>query len=230
MDSGLIGVMNKIGIALLLWLGAIALMASAENALNVTEKEPPKDTPDAIKSVLVPAAVRLLQGDKPIYEFWWRRDIPLKEMPSDAAKSVTALDEMTLIGVAAVGEGRRDYKDNEIPPGTYTVRFGLQPQDGDHLGTAEFPYFAVLTPVKNDTAPGGVKTYKAMVKASGKATATGHPAVLSLRPPSSGAGEPPILTTPAPDHKAIRLKLPAQAGDQKTSLIFELVYEGKFKS
>ena len=103
---------------------------------------------------------------------------------------------------------------------------GLQPQDGDHLGTAEFPYFAVLIPAKNDTQLDGITTYKAMAKASGKDTASGHPLVLSLRPASPGNGDVPKLNEPAADHKSLRVKVPAKAGDEKTTIVFELVFQG----
>jgi hypothetical protein len=142
------------------------------------------------------------------------------------------MDEVSFLGVAVLPESRRDYKDNEIAPGTYTIHFGLQPQDGDHLGTSEFPFFAVLIPVKSDSALDAIKTYKAMVKASGKGTASGHPIVLALRPPSGEGGGAPTITTPAPDLKAVRLTLPAKApdSDQPANITFELVFEGKYKS
>ena len=52
--------------------------------------------------------------------------------------------------------------------------------------------------------------------------------ILSLRPASSERGEPK-LNEPAPEHKSVRVKVPAKAGDQKTTLVFEMVYEGKAK-
>jgi hypothetical protein len=134
-------------------------------------------------------------------------------------------------GYTFIIDGFKDYKANEIPKGVYTVRFVMQPQDGDHLGTAEYPYFAVLIPAKSDPAVNGITTYKAMVKASGKDTSTGHPIVLSLRPVSSGDAESPKLTEPAPDQKCVQIKIPAKApdADQPTTVVFELVYKGKGK-
>jgi hypothetical protein len=58
----------------------------------------------------------------------------------------------------------RDYKDNEVPKGIYTARFELQPKDGDHLGTAEFDSFLVLTDVQNDKELNGLNTFKALTK------------------------------------------------------------------
>jgi len=131
-----------------------------------------------------------------------------------------------LLGAVSVGNGQRDYKDNEIAAGIYTMRFGLQPQDGDHLGSAEYPYFAVLIPAKNDTQLEGITTFKAMTKASGKDTASGHPIVLSLRPVSSDTGDVPKLNDPSTDHKSVRVKVPGKAGEEKTGIAFELVYQG----
>jgi hypothetical protein len=107
----------------------------------------------------------------------------------------------------------------------------LQPQDGDHLGTSEFLYYAVLVPIQND-ADLSIKTRKAMLKASGKGTATGHPVVLSLRPVSSDSRETPTITRPAPGHEAIKIKLPAKlsGAEQETAIVFELVYQGKYKT
>ena len=109
------------------------------------------------------------------------------------------------------------------------MRFALQPQDGNHLGTAEFNYFAVLVPAKLDRSPDGIADYKKLVKTSGKETASGHPTILSLRPPSTETEDAPKLNNPVPEHKSVRVKVPAKIGDggERTSAIFEVVYEGK---
>lgn len=220
--------LSSLGLAVLSY--ALALCSGAELAVKVVEKEIPKEVSDAIRQTLQSSVVQLVESDKSVYEFWWRKEIPLKSKADKEALSSIA--ETTLLGIVSVGKGQRDYKDNLIPEGTYTTRFGLQPQDGDHLGTAEYLFFAVLIPVKSDTEVNGIKTYRAMVKASGKATSTEHPIVLSLRPPSSENGESPKLTEPAPDHKCLRLKIPAKApdADQPTTVVFELVYKGKGKT
>jgi hypothetical protein len=210
----------------------ICSASAADVAVKITEKEPPKEVGEEIRKVLQPKAIQIIEGDKPVYEFWFRTEVPLKSKPESPSKGLSALGEITLLGVAVLPEARRDYKDNEIAAGTYTMRFGLQPQDGDHLGTSEYPFFAVLIPAQSDTEIESIKKYKPMVKASGKVTVTGHPAVLSLRPPSSEEGQAPALTTPAIGHKAVRVKLPAKAPEstQPTSILLELVYQGKFKS
>ena len=46
-------------------------------------------------------------------------------------------------------------------------------------------------------------------------------------PASSDPGDVPQLNTPAPEHKSIRVRVPAKAGDEKVNIAFEIVYVGK---
>ena len=50
---------------------------------------------------------------------------------------------------------------------------------------------------------------------------------MSLRPVNSETGEFPKIEEPAPEHKSVRVKVPAKVGEEKISLVFEMVYEGK---
>jgi hypothetical protein len=223
----------KIGMKTLFWILGTAILVqlagrtnAADFSVKVTEKEPPKEVGEAIRKMLQPKAVQVLNGNTPLFEFWLSSEVPLKSKPAAADKALEAIPETTVLGVVTVGNGQRDYKDNEVAAGVYTMRFGLQPQDGDHLGTADFAYFALLIQAKNDVRPDGFATAKAMVKASSHGTASEHPVVLSLRPAPSDTGELPKLNEPVADHKSVRVKVPAKAAADKTDLLFELVFKG----
>ncbi len=219
-------------LGLVLQAGWAGSCAGAELTLKIVDKEPPKEVGESIRKTLRPKAVQLLDGEKPVYEFWFRAEIPLKAKPESPAKALPAIGETTLLGVAIVQGVQRDYKDNEVHQGVCTMRFAFQPQDGNHLGTAEYSYFAVLIPARNDATLEGISAFKPMVKASSRDTATDHPVVLSLRPGSADDGEFAKLNEPAPDHKSLRVKLTAKApdSDQNVTLVFELVYKGKGKT
>jgi hypothetical protein len=193
------------------------------------EEEPPVEVADSIREILQTTAIEIHKEDAPIYKFWFREEIPIGS-PSDSSPdaSLRALREGTLLGVVSVLQSQRDYRDDTISKGIYTLRYALQPQDGNHLGTAHYPYFAVLVPANTDDQLDRLTTYSAVVKASSRHTATGHPVSLSLRPPGEPPTSSPELTEPAPHHKAVRLQLPARVNDSKEAahLEFELVYEG----
>jgi hypothetical protein len=203
---------------ILLLMAAFGLHA-ADLTLKTAEAPPPKEIDPAIQKLLQPKSIQLLEGDQPAFQFWLVNELPLQSKPSSAAKALDAVKQATLLGVVSVPKAQRDYRDDELAAGVYTMRFALQPQDGNHLGSAEFLYFAVLTPAKLDTKPDGITDYKSLVKASSKETSTDHPVILSLRPASSDKGDSPHLAEPAPEHKSVRVKVPATA--------CEIVYEGK---
>ena len=200
---------------------------AADLAVKVADKAPPQGLDASIAAMLQNKAVQLLDGDQPVFEFWFVSELALAAKPVSPAKALDSVKQATLLGVVSVPKALRDYRDDELAAGVYTMRFVLQPQDGNHLGTAEFSYFAALVPAKLDTKPDGITDYKPLVKASSKETATDHPVILSLRPASSSDGESPRLNDPAPEHKSVRVKVPAKIGGEKISLVFEVVYEGK---
>jgi hypothetical protein len=215
-----------------LWLGLISLattaMQAADPTLHVVEKDPPDDLAPAIREKLRGTAFQLLDGGRPSFEFWFVTGLPLQSGPSSPAKALDAIQPATLLGAVVVSQSKRDYRDDELQSGTYTMRFGVQPKDDDHQGSAQFPYFTVLIPAKRDPAPDAIKDYKRMVKASSKETTTGHPLVLSLRPSSPAAGDAPKLAAPIPNHKTLRVAVPAKiTGEEKPiSLEFEIVFQG----
>ena len=216
-------------ILLLAPLFLCAQLNAADLVLKVADKEPPKEIDAAIRARLQSKAVQLLNGDKPAYEFWLVSEAALEAKPGSPAKALDSLKQAALLGVVSVPATLRDYRDDDLAAGVYTMRFASQPQDGNHLGTAEFTYFAALTLAKFDTKPDGIATYKALVSASRKETSSDHPVILSLRPASSDDGESPKLQQPVPEHKSVRVKIPAKAGAETISLAFEIVYEGKAK-
>jgi len=216
--------MGGLSVSLLL---SIASLSAADFTLKTAEKEVPKEVAEPLRAVLQGKAVQLMQGDKPALEIWLRDEAPLKSKPASPSEALASVSPEALVAAIAVNDASlRDYKDNEVPKGIYTARFELQPKDGDHLGTAEFDSFLVLTDVQNDKELNGLNTFKALTKASGKSTTSGHPIVVSLRP-ASGEGSIPRLTDPADEHKAMRMKIAAKAGNgDKADIVFDLVFKG----
>jgi hypothetical protein len=216
------------------FLGLILLLSfvpgnfAADAEVKVIEKPPPSEVSDDIKKLLQTKAVQLVSGGNAQFEFWFTAELPLQSNPESAIKGLQLLKQATLLGVVAVHANKRDYKDNDLFKGVYTMRFALQPQDGNHSGTADFPYFAVLIPAKADTKLEGISDYKTLVKASSKDTPSDHPVIISLRPASSADGELPKLSEPVPDHQSVRVKIPARvSGSDKTiPVVFEFVYKG----
>ncbi len=206
-----------------------ALSAVAEDlTLKTAEAPAPEGVSEAIGALLQGEALQLVAGDETAFSFWLRKEIPLSAAPEDSKDALEKVAATAVIGVVeVVCDEHRDYRDDEIYTGVYTMRFGLQPEDGNHLGTSQYNFFAVLIPVSMDEDPAGLADHEEMVDASADDTATAHPVILSLRPVATPGGETPTLTEPVEEHKALRVKVPAKAeGGDAIDLEFEIVYEG----
>ena len=202
-------------------------LAAAEFSVKVTTTPVPKDVSAAVKKTLGKDCIQLSIGGKPWLEFWLRAPLPLKAKPAKPEKALDALATATLMGVVRVHKSGRDYRDDDLYQGVFTMRYGKIPGDGNHLGATDFPYFAVLIPAKKDPKLDTYKTFKTMTKASLKDTASEHPMILSLRPAKKAAATPTIIE-PAPEHRSILLKTAGQLkGDKKRIEIpLQVVFEG----
>lgn len=148
---------------------------------------PPPDLAPAIAALLSPDAITVTVGDVPI-TLWWVKTLPLETAPSGPPKW-SDVSEGTLIGVSTVGGTWHDIRGYVLKPGTYTLRFAMQPQNGDHLGVSPNREFLLLAPAAVDTAP-GVAGEKGAIDLSKKAVNRAHPSALSLDPPI--ATRPPL--------------------------------------
>ncbi|MCC6490234.1 MAG: hypothetical protein IT364_22305 [Candidatus Hydrogenedentes bacterium] len=200
-----------------------------ETVLKVTETPPPAELAQAFRDTLDTKAVQILAGEKPIFEFWFRKDIPLTANPPAGQTALDAIKEVTFLGAVRVHETRKDFRKDDIEKGVYTLRLGIIPEDGNHLGTTPFPYMAVLVPAKYDTAMDAINDHDTLAKTSGKDTYDEHPNTLSMQPlkDADGEGEFPRLAVGGDDWKFLYLKLPAKTeSGEAADLIFGLVYEG----
>ena len=96
-----------------------------------------------------------------------------------------------LIGVLHFGRRGSEFRDQPVSGGWYTLRFGLQPVDGNHEGTSPTRDFLMLVEASQDAAD---KQWdeKELYQASAQAAGATHPAILCLQPPSED-GETPAM-------------------------------------
>jgi hypothetical protein len=125
-------------------------------------------------------------------EVWLAKTLPVGPKPDDAAISF-GLAQGALIGVIRFPDKGADRRGQVIPAGVYTLRYSLFPVDGAHSGVAPQRDFALLTPISADPDPAAKPGFDDLVKMSGKASGTPHPAVLSMETPPTGATAPSVV-------------------------------------
>ena len=152
---------------------------------------PPATLAAPVKESLAATGYKVLDGQgKPFAEIWLRKALPASAKPSGTKGTILfpLLAEGELLGVLRfVAEGH-DYRDQAIAPGVYTLRYGLQPVNGAHLGVSETRDYAMLLPAAQDQATTPLTGDK-LATTSAEAAGSSHPAVLLMLAAPSGAKE-----------------------------------------
>lgn len=157
-------------------------------------------------------------------DFWFVKTLPLQ--PASTATSWAAVEEGTLVGAVRLASEFRDIRGRLIKPGVYTLRYGIQPQNGDHLGVSPFREFLLLSPAALDTnaAAGG---HEPTIEMSIKTAGGSHPAVWSIDPPVATEAALANHTTDL-GHKAVVVEVPvSRAGQSAGTLRFGVVLIGR---
>jgi hypothetical protein len=115
-------------------------------------------------------------------DFWFVKALPVSSGAAPAPWSGVA--EGTLVGVVRLNGDFRDVRGRIIRAGLFTLRYGIQPENGDHLGVSPFREFLLLIPAALDTqvAPRG---HDGTIDLSKRTAGGSHPAVWSIDPPST---------------------------------------------
>jgi len=103
----------------------VASAHAAEITVRVTDKPPPPEVDAPIRARLQSTAIQLLDGTQPLYEFWLASELPLTAKPEGPAKALDALKSTTLLGAVSVPAARRDYRDDTLAAGVYTMRLAV---------------------------------------------------------------------------------------------------------
>jgi hypothetical protein len=173
-----------------------------------------------IAAQISPGGVRATVGANTL-TFWWVKDLPMKSSPP----SWSDVPEGTLIGAVKIEKDFRDTRGRVIKAGPYTLRYGIQPANGDHLGVSPYREFLLLSPAKQDAdaAPPG---HDNLVELSKQTIGGSHPAVWSLDPPVATDAALSVRANTELDLKALVMEVPVAGG----TLRFGLVLIGKIEA
>ena len=205
-------------------LALVALIAGQPSiSAQAHQEAAPAALASALHATIAPGGIRATISGTPL-DFWFVKTLPLK--PASTTTSWAAVEEGTLVGAVRLASEFRDIRGRLIKPGVYTLRYGIQPQNGDHLGVSPFREFLLLSPAAVDTnaaAPGHEPTIEMSIKTAGGS----HPAVWSIDPPVATEAALANHTTDL-GHKAVVVEVPvSRAGQSAGTLRFGVVLIGR---
>jgi hypothetical protein len=180
---------------LLLALGLVSAVlssvASAQSYKAESAAVPvPSEIAAPIAARLSPSAIRVTGPSGTLCEIWLRNPLPPAATPDTSLGILFGqIAEGSLVGAVRFDSKGADYREQTIQPGVYTMRYMLQPVDGNHQGVSPYRDFLLLSPAALDTSLDNVPGPD-LIKLSKKASGTGHASVWSLLPAD---GAPPTL-------------------------------------
>lgn len=202
----------KAALILLLLLGASAIAApKVETVGPCTDST----VPDSVKAALAPTGYRVTLDDGSQLDVWPPVQVQTSDKPREDA--TYPLVPSLFFGVIHFAKNARDARGNAISAGTYTLRYALQPSDGNHLGTSPTRDFLLLVPVAADTNPAQTYRFDELVHLSEQVTGKRHPAPFNLVP--ADAMQFPSVTTDPDNHTILFFKVKTQSGDLALGLV-----------
>ena len=128
------------------------------------------------------------EGGRTLADIWLSKQLPLVEGFSASEERLYPFESGQLIGLVHFPRRATDFRNQAVPGGWYTLRFELQPIDGNHEGTSIIRDFLVLVAAGEDAA-GKRWDSKSLGKASGDSIESAHPGLLALQPTVPAPGE-----------------------------------------
>jgi hypothetical protein len=169
--------------ALLLLTPPPLLAAEPKLSAKVEKVSPPESLAEPVRKLLDGQALVVRDGDAEVMTVWFRAEIPAKASDEQVKNGLTyrEIPEGTLVGAVRFPAKFTDFRRQEIAAGVYTLRFAVQPDIGDHTGTAPHPEFCLMVPADKDPKPDAVEKKK-LIELSSLVNEGRHPAVLLMWP------------------------------------------------
>jgi hypothetical protein len=174
---------------LLALLAGLALAPSAhaqDYKVESFDSAAPSELAPAIRETLGSAALRVIGPQGPLCEIWFRSVVPTRATAEQKlGVAYGQFEEGTLFGAVRFLRENRDFRKQLVKPGVFTLRYALNPVDGNHMGVSPIRDFLLLLPAADDVSPANF-TRDDTLKLSKKSIGLNHPSVWSV---TSGEGE-----------------------------------------
>ncbi len=217
----------SLGLVLLLaasFVGAPA--ARAEDGAPPLKEAPPKELSADVIKALADGGHRVTADGKVVCDIWLAKEWSAKAKFAPTLSMLYPFEPGELIGAIRYPKRANDFRNQQIRPGVYTLRFGLQPEDGSHVGTSETRDFVMLLPAAKDAKPARLADVKAMFKQSAEVARATHPAILPLLAVPEGGKSPAVRHLEDRALWSVRLAGKAKAGERVSDLPIEIVVVG----
>jgi hypothetical protein len=225
-------------LSVLLVLGGLPLLptparlgaAEARFAAGYEKLDPPAAVAEPVRKLLADEAL-VVRGehDEPVMRVWFCTAVPAQANADQIKNGLTyrEIPEGAVVGAIEFPRTFTDFRKQEIPAGAYTLRFAVQPDIGDHTGTAPHPEFCLMSPAEKDRSAEPMAVKK-LIELSSEVNEGKHPAVLLLFPYHAKDDGPKVVDKGS-GVWVVNVRRAVGAGETKTTLGFGITVAGVWK-
>ena len=177
--------------AAILMLGHAALAADELTVEKLADGPPADELSAEVVARLSRSGFKVLDArGRTVCEIWLAGQLAVNPDFEPTLTIIYPLESGSLAGALHFPRKGSDFRGQEIPSGVYTLRYGNQPEDGNHIGTFETRDFLLMLPAAADRDP---KTLEGddFFGTSAEAAESTHPAIIPLLKP--GGGDAPAV-------------------------------------
>jgi len=173
--------------ALTLTLTVSATQAQEHSAERIDGPPEAGEISDELSGQLADHGVRVKRGgSRTVCEIWLTQEWTVDPDVKTSQERLYPFSPGQLIGVLHFSRRGSEFRDQTVKRGWYTLRYGLQPVDGNHVGTSPTRDFLILIDAKDD-APDKTWELEELMTASAEVAGSNHPAMLCLQKPTEGS-------------------------------------------
>ncbi len=181
---------------------------------------------EEIAKLIADHGVRVKRGSTRTFcEIWLCKQLEVEPNFKATEERLYPFSPGQLIGLLHFGRRGSEFRDQTMSSGWYTLRFGLQPIDGNHEGTSPTRDFLLMLAAEQDDLPEAWKSEQDLHEASSEAAGSSHPAMLCLQRASEGS-ELAIRHDEANDWWVLHLVAPGVAEKKPKPIPMDLVVVG----
>lgn len=193
---------------------------------TISEPAPTEDVDAAIHGKLSKTGLRVIKGEsRTICELWLVDSPPVIAGFEGTPVRLYPFEAGDLIGVVHLPRRGSDFRDQDLSSGVYTLRYGLQPIDGNHVGTSPTRDFLLLVSASEDSNPDRMDEDR-LVELSAAAAGSQHPAMWCLQKMDDDASPATIREVPGRDWWALRLEVAGGSSADSGKVPMDLVVVG----
>ena len=166
----------------------LPIVAAQEYSVEVIDSAPEADEVSAeLAEQLAETGYLVRKGtSRTVCEIWFCRQWTVEPGFKVTEERLYPFSPGQLIGLLHFKRRGKDFRDQSVSSGWYTLRFGLQPTDGNHEGTSPTRDFVMLVNAEQDK-PDKKWDLKELLTVSADAAGSTHPALMCMQRATDGA-------------------------------------------